>query len=220
MKSVMKKMFAVCAAAAAVTTVSAMAVSADGITATPNTTNDSVVVKLSPGSSVSDEAAIIIFKKNSDPDKNATPTDDMIVYLNQQAAADAQASGGFLSGAEVLPKALEKDATYVVRVGDSTNDKFYEAEFTYGKKPGSTRLLGDVNGDGKIKGNDALQIARYTVELITLSGDDLQAADTNDDGKVKGNDALQIARYTVELPSSIGDGTKTISDKKNFVPEG
>ena len=158
----MKKMFAVCAAAAAVTTVSAMAVSADGITATPNTTNDSVVVKLSPGSSVSD----------------------------------------------------------VVRVGDSTNDKFYEAEFTYGKKPGSTRLLGDVNGDGKIKGNDALQIARYTVELITLSGDDLQAADTNDDGKVKGNDALQIARYTVELPSSIGDGTKTISDKKNFVPEG
>ena len=58
------------------------------------------------------------------------------------------------------------------------------------------------------------------MELITLSGDDLQAADTNDDGKVKGNDALQIARYTVELPSSIGDGTKTISDKKNFVPEG
>ena len=196
----MKKMFAVCAAAAAVTTVSAMAVSADGITATPNTTNESVVVKLSPGSSVSDEAAIIIFKKNSDPDKNATPTDDMIVYLNQQAAADAQASGGFLSGAEVLPKALEKDATYVVRVGDSTNDKFYEAEFTSGAAP--SIIYGDVNNDKKIDSRDALAIVNYVLEKITLTDDQLIAANVNADKVVDSRDALMIVNYVLEKISS------------------
>lgn len=190
----MKKMFAVCAAAAAVTTVSAMAVSADGITATPNTTNESVVVKLSPGSSVSDEAAIIIFKKNSDPDKNATPTDDMIVYLNQQAAADAQASGGFLSGAEVLPKALEKDATYVVRVGDSTNDKFYEAEFTYGKTPEIN--YGDVDGIEGISTNDAATILSYHVGKIKFTDEQIAAADVDGIKGISTNDAATVlSRY-------------------------
>ena len=217
MKSVMKKMFAVCAAAAAITTVSAMAVSAEGITATPNTSNESVVVKLSSGSSVSDEAAIIIFKKSSDEDKNATPTDDMIVYLNQQAAADAQASG-FLSGAEVLPKTLEKDATYVVRVGDSTNDKFYEAEFTYGEKPGSTRLLGNVNDDVIISTSDAYTVIRHVVNKQHLHGDYLQAADTNDDGSVTTADAFEIVKYVVGKDSKV-DGVKTVSDKTNTVED-
>lgn len=197
----MKKMFAVCAAAAAVTTVSAMAVSADGITATPNTTNDSVVVKLSPGSSVSDEAAIIIFKKNSDPDKNATPTDDMIVYLNQQAAADAQASGGFLSGAEVLPKALEKDATYVVRVGDSTNDKFYEAEFTYGKE--EEIEWGDVNRDKRINALDANLILNYSVENIEFDDYQVKVADVYNDGRINALDANVILNYSVENIDSL-----------------
>ena len=199
MKSVMKKMFAVCAAAAAITMVSAMAVSAEGITATPNTSNESVVVKLSSGSSVSDEAAIIIFEKSSDPDKNATPTDDMIVYLNQQAAADAQASG-FLSGAEVLPKTLEKDATYVVRVGDSTNDKFYEAEFTYGVAP--SIIYGDVNNDKKIDSRDALAIVNYVLEKITLTDDQLIAANVNADKVVDSRDALMIVNYVLEKISS------------------
>lgn len=194
-------MFAVCAAAAAVTTVSAMAVSADGITATPNTTNESVVVKLSPGSSVSDEAAIIIFKKNSDPDKNATPTDDMIVYLNQQAAADAQASGGFLSGAEVLPKALEKDATYVVRVGDSTNDKFYEAEFTYGKE--EEIEWGDVNRDKRINALDANLILNYSVENIEFDDYQVKVADVYNDGRINALDANVILNYSVENIDSL-----------------
>ena len=191
----MKKMFAVCAAAAAITTVSAMAVSADGITATPNTSNESVVVKLSSGSSVSDEAAIIIFKKSSDEDKNATPTDDMIVYLNQQAAADAQASG-FLSGAEVLPKALEKDATYVVRVGDSTNDKFYEAEFTYGKE--EEIAWGDVDRDGEVNALDANLILNYSVENIKFDDYQLKVADVYYDGSVDALDANIILNYSVE----------------------
>lgn len=191
----MKKMFAVCAAAAAITTVSAMAVSAEGITATPNTSNESVVVKLSSGSSVSDEAAIIIFKKSSDEDKNATPTDDMIVYLNQQAAADAQASG-FLSGAEVLPKKLEKDATYVVRVGDSTNDKFYEAEFTYGKE--EEIAWGDVDQDGEVNALDANLILNYSVENIKFDDYQLKVADVYYDGSVDALDANIILNYSVE----------------------
>lgn len=193
----MKKMFAVCAAAAAITTVSAMAVSAEGITVTPDkdATAQSVVVKLKAGYDVKDEAAIIIFEKSSDPDKNATPTDDMIVYLNQQAADEAKKSG-FLSGAEVLPKKLEKDTTYVVRVGDSTNDKYYEDEFTYGKE--EEIAWGDVDRDSEVNALDANLILNYSVENIKFDDYQLKVADVYYDGSVDALDANIILNYSVE----------------------
>ena len=59
-------------------------------------------------------------------------------------------------------------------------------------------LLGDVNGDGVVNGNDALALLRYTLGLIT-TGVDLDAADVNGDGAVTANDALMIMRASLGL---------------------
>ena len=61
------------------------------------------------------------------------------------------------------------------------------------------RQLGDVDGDGKVSGKDALIIQRYTINLTTLDDVQLAAADVNADGKVSGKDAMKIQRITLKL---------------------
>ena len=58
-------------------------------------------------------------------------------------------------------------------------------------------LLGDVDGNGKITGNDALLIGRYVAKLTTDL--DLEAADVDGSGKITGNDALLVGRYVAKL---------------------
>jgi hypothetical protein len=58
-------------------------------------------------------------------------------------------------------------------------------------------LLGVVDGNGKITGNDALLIGRYVAKLTTDL--DLEAADVDGNGKITGNDALLVGRYVAKL---------------------
>ncbi len=53
-------------------------------------------------------------------------------------------------------------------------------------------ILGDVNGDGEVKLNDALLLRRYIAGYQLQI--DLEAADLNGDGEVKLNDALLLRR--------------------------
>ncbi|MBQ6700320.1 MAG: hypothetical protein IJM98_06610 [Oscillospiraceae bacterium] len=70
-------------------------------------------------------------------------------------------------------------------------------------------LYGDVNYDGNVLPNDALQINRYAnlMSSIFVSGseqdkiDRLLAADVNGDENILPNDALQINRYANLLTS-------------------
>ena len=79
-------------------------------------------------------------------------------------------------------------------------------------------LLGDVNGDGKIKANDGRLILRCAAGLDTLEGDAKLAADANQDGKIKANDARIVLRVaagldtmpaTTEQPTSGGTAEPT-----------
>lgn len=57
----------------------------------------------------------------------------------------------------------------------------------------NNRLVGDVNGDGEVKLNDALLLRRYVVDNdITIVKEN---ADVNGDGEIKLNDALLLRRY-------------------------
>lgn len=58
-------------------------------------------------------------------------------------------------------------------------------------------LLGDVNGDGKVNGTDALWVSQYFVGARQLTDAQKTAADVNHDGKINGTDALWIAQYFV-----------------------
>lgn len=66
-------------------------------------------------------------------------------------------------------------------------------------------IKGDVNGDGKIRSNDAILALRISAGLLEPTEEQLFSADMNSDGKVRANDAILILKESVILapPSSI-----------------
>ncbi len=58
---------------------------------------------------------------------------------------------------------------------------------------------GDVNGDGKVNSSDARLVLQYTVELISLTEEQLARANMNGDSLVNSSDARMILQATVEL---------------------
>lgn len=61
--------------------------------------------------------------------------------------------------------------------------------------------LGDVNGDGTFSLSDVIVLARYLVNLQTLSKDQLDVADVNHDGKATNADVVKLARILADLES-------------------
>jgi hypothetical protein len=59
-------------------------------------------------------------------------------------------------------------------------------------------LFGDVNVDGVVDDNDALDVTRYTVGLRPSQFDE-KAADVDGDGEITVIDALLIAQYYNEI---------------------
>lgn len=67
------------------------------------------------------------------------------------------------------------------------------------RRPGSEVVPGDVNGDSLINSSDARLVLQHTVELITLSDEQIAAADVDNNGVVNSSDARWILQATVEL---------------------
>lgn len=65
---------------------------------------------------------------------------------------------------------------------------------------GTSSVLGDVNNDGNVSASDALMILRYSLDIISLTGEQLAAADCNGDNTVNTSDALVLMRYCVGIP--------------------
>ena len=60
-------------------------------------------------------------------------------------------------------------------------------------------MKGDVNGDGKIRANDAIMALRISTGQLIPTREQEYAADMNNDGRVRSNDAILILRKSVEL---------------------
>jgi len=60
-------------------------------------------------------------------------------------------------------------------------------------------LKGDVNGDGRIRSNDAILALRIVAGLITPTEEQKRAADMNGDGVVRSDDAILILRKAAGL---------------------
>lgn len=58
--------------------------------------------------------------------------------------------------------------------------------------------LGDINADTRINATDALLALQHSVELITLTEKQFDAADVDASGTVNATDALYILQYSVE----------------------
>lgn len=64
-------------------------------------------------------------------------------------------------------------------------------------------LLGDVNGDGQVIGNDLLLLKKYVLGLADESEINKTNADINGDGDVMGNDLLLLKKFVLGLTTSL-----------------
>jgi uncharacterized protein (DUF2141 family) len=131
------------------------------------------------------EYSLVLLLEGDSP----VPTDGNIQYIDQMSIANGAVKF------TLKPKAL-KVGTYNIYI--STTDEALKkvASFKYGEKPDV--VLGDVDGDGKIKTTDALLVLQHVSETITLEGNEFVAADVDKDGVIKTTDALLILQYVAE----------------------
>lgn len=87
---------------------------------------------------------------------------------------------------QISLKATDSDGNVVT---ESISYAIGETEVTY--------ELGDVNLDGVVNVNDATEIQKYSVELVSFSELQFSLADFNNDGVVNVNDATEIQRFVV-----------------------
>ena len=60
-------------------------------------------------------------------------------------------------------------------------------------------ITGDVNGDGKIRANDARKALRFSADLESPTAEELAAADLNGDGSIRASEARKILRVSADL---------------------
>ena len=66
-------------------------------------------------------------------------------------------------------------------------------------EPGSKNNPGDINHDGSLTTNDALQVLKHAANITSLDENNCQAADLNQDNKVNTTDALMILKIVAGL---------------------
>lgn len=116
---------------------------------------------------------------------------------------------------------LTEDATYEVRMGG--NGELWTGTFKVPKAvddnpyADSTRLLGDVTGEGEINITDVSNIANAVAKVATLGGEVLEAADANDDGSLNISDVSAVANHVAKVDLSTVNGKKTVAEKSNYL---
>ncbi len=123
------------------------------------------------------------------------PTEQNIVYINQ-AAAGEDGNLAFTGSDAAYPMTMTSGTYYVYLVGDGKSFDATKADASFTYDAGYT--LGDVDGNGKVNINDALELLNFLAEKTVLEGNNLKAADVDKTGAVNINDALKLLNYLAE----------------------
>ena len=128
--------------------------------------------------------------------ENPVPTAENIYYINQKAAANGALAFTNAGGDPIYPMDLVNGtySIYILGDGKTFDPAKADASFTY--EAGYT--LGDVDGNGKVNINDALELLNFLAEKTVLEGNNLKAADVDKTGAVNINDALKLLNYLAE----------------------
>ncbi|HIT85452.1 MAG TPA: dockerin type I repeat-containing protein [Candidatus Ornithomonoglobus intestinigallinarum] len=154
-------------------------------------------VTLGAYTEIATDNTMVIVDTAEDGSRLSEINEENIHQINQQAGAYT-----------VIPVGELEDGTYEVRIGGDGN--LYSATFTVGGGGESTRLLGDVTGDGEINTLDSGEILSHYTGRGVLEGDDFKAADVNKSNSVDTLDSGEVLSYYVGRTSVI-DGVTTIS---------
>lgn len=125
-------------------------------------------------------------------------TAEKIVYIDQKTAG--------ANGVEftINPKELKTQSYYVYMSSNASSGITALQKVGTYTAEGPAYTLGDVDEDGKINSNDALEALKHSVHKIVLKDDRFLAADVTRDGKVNSDDALDILKFAVHKIESFG----------------
>lgn len=63
----------------------------------------------------------------------------------------------------------------------------------------STKLRGDISGNGEIDLYDAIEIAKYIMGMVSFDSEQCEVADYDGNGTVDLYDAIGVARYIMGI---------------------
>lgn len=81
---------------------------------------------------------------------------------------------------------------------DALQDEINEAVKALTLEVAKARLIGDVDGDGRITTSDTAAVLRASAEFTTLTAEESSSADVNGDGIADTSDAALILQYAAE----------------------
>ncbi len=124
-------------------------------------------------------------------DGGTVPTEDNVAYIDQIGASNDQAVFDIYPGTLTTGKTydiyLSSDATTGIQNAVKVASFGYYAAYT----------PGDVNEDGRINGNDAMQCFHHVVGNVTLTGNQFLAADVVKNNVVNAQDGMRILHFVV-----------------------
>lgn len=170
------------------------AFAADPITATKNDSTVTVTVKeLNPGEETT------LFVVNKDVSIAEAFADTQKVFYIDQTVADTNGTASFsFSQTDSAPLDIYSGYSSMADTDDPYKTILDESAGSGGTE-GGEYILGDVNGDGKITGSDALEIIFHFLEGAPFTSEyGVSAGDVNEDDKITGSDALQVIFYFLE----------------------
>ena len=122
----------------------------------------------------------------------------------------------------VGPDKLTEGKYYEIRIGgDGTLQRmaFLVPKKSTNPYENSTRLIGDVDGNGGIGLSDAGLVINHELGTAILTGESLQAGDVDGNLGVGLSDAGYIINYELGADTSTINGKKTVADRTEYVPE-
>lgn len=195
---------------------SATTVYADNTTAKPgNTISVPLYIKNNPGIAYakfkvtySDEFELIsaINQNIFAGTYTTSKTIDVKPYVIQWMGADDSTDNGcfVILTFKISDDATEGDYKITITCEESYNSNFDDVTFSIVNPIITVNNCtpGDVNGDEKVNGKDAVLLAQYLAEWdVDIN---LDAADVNGDGKVNGKDGILLAQYLAEWDVILG----------------
>ena len=137
------------------------------------------------------------------------------------SATDATADGKLVTlKFKVLDNTAEGDYSVSTKVVEAYNYDEDEVNFMAVDGVITVRniVYGDVNGDGKVNGRDAVKLSKYLAAYDESTGESSvtvsPGADVNGDGKINGRDLVKLRKYLANYNESTGESTIVLGPSK------